>query len=81
MEVTINKEITNSTVDRLGRRRLGLRMVPLGPKNVRLYDYSETKVVEVVLVKENNKTIWVKLPDGNVIKRHRKKHLVGELNG
>lgn len=28
------------------------------------------------VVKENNRTLWVKLPDGNVIKRHKVKHAV-----
>jgi hypothetical protein len=34
------------------------------------------KVVTALVVKENPKTIWVQLPDGNVVKRHKKKHLV-----
>ena len=34
------------------------------------------KIIGVELVKENPKTIWVKLPDGKVIKRHKEKHVV-----
>ena len=26
------------------------------------------------VVKENSKTVWVRLADGNIIKRHRTKH-------
>jgi hypothetical protein len=26
------------------------------------------------VLKENSKTFWVKLPDGNVVKRHKVKH-------
>ena len=32
--------------------------------------------LEATLVRENAKTIWVRLPDGNEIKRHKAKHLV-----
>lgn len=31
-------------------------------------------ITEGELVKENSKTVWVKLTDGNIIKRHRIKH-------
>jgi hypothetical protein len=34
------------------------------------------KTLWALVVKENRLTIWVRLPDGNVIKRHKKKHLV-----
>ena len=34
------------------------------------------KVVEAELLVENNKTVWVKLKDGNIIQRHREKHLL-----
>lgn len=32
--------------------------------------------LRAVVIKENAKTLWVQLPDGNVIKRHKSKHLV-----
>ena len=32
----------------------------------------ERQVVEVEVIKENMKTVWVKLPDGKVIKRKRR---------
>lgn len=32
--------------------------------------------LEVEVVKENKKTIWVKMPDGNVVKKHRIKQVV-----
>lgn len=32
--------------------------------------------VDAVIVSGNRKTVWVRLPDGNVIKRHRLKHLM-----
>ena len=32
--------------------------------------------VDAVVVVGNRKTVWVRLPDGNVIKRHRLKHLM-----
>ena len=35
-------------------------------------------IVSARLVKENKKTIWVKLKDGNIIKRHKEKHVVKE---
>lgn len=34
------------------------------------------QLVEGELVKENPKTVWVKLSDENIIKRHRIKHNV-----
>jgi hypothetical protein len=34
------------------------------------------KTVEATVVKKNPKTIWVQLSDGNVIKRHKKKHII-----
>jgi hypothetical protein len=34
------------------------------------------KTVDAVIVSGNRKTVWVRLPDGNVIKRHRLKHLM-----
>ena len=36
----------------------------------------ERKVVEAELVKDNPTTVWVKLPDGNVIVRKRKRDIV-----
>lgn len=36
------------------------------------------RVVDVEVVRENQRTVWVKLPDGNVIKRHKRKHVVTE---
>jgi hypothetical protein len=32
------------------------------------------ETTEGELVKENPKTVWIKLADGNIIKRHRIKH-------
>lgn len=32
--------------------------------------------VDAVIVSGNRKTVWVRLPDGHVIKRHRLKHLM-----
>jgi hypothetical protein len=40
---------------------------------VKLFD---GQIVTAIVVKENPKTLWVQLPDGNVIKRHKAKHLV-----
>lgn len=34
------------------------------------------KTVDAVIVSGNRKTVWVRLPDGNVIKRHRLKHIM-----
>lgn len=34
------------------------------------------RVVDVDVVKVNHYTLWVRLPDGNVIKRHKIKHAV-----
>lgn len=34
------------------------------------------RVVDVDVVIENHRTLWVRLPDGNVIKRHKIKHAV-----
>jgi hypothetical protein len=31
------------------------------------------------LIAENPKTVWVKLPDGRVIQRNRKKHIVAAV--
>ena len=39
---------------------------------------STTRTVDVELVKENCKTVLVKLADGNVIKRHRNKGMIEE---
>lgn len=36
------------------------------------------KEMEVEVVRENSKTFLVRLPDGNIIKRHKKKHVRGE---
>jgi len=41
---------------------------------------TRTNVSEVI--KENEKTVWVKAPDGKtIIKRHKEKHNVVELEG
>ena len=32
------------------------------------------------VVKENSKTIWVRLPDNRIIKRHRTKDVIEEIN-
>lgn len=37
------------------------------------------KTVDAVLVSSNRKTLWVRLNDGNVIKRHRLKHIMPSL--
>lgn len=37
----------------------------------------DTVVADVV--EESDKTLWVRLANGNVIKRHKAKHLVREL--
>lgn len=37
------------------------------------------KVVEAEVLKENALTYVVRLPDGNVIKRHKIKHIVKEV--
>jgi len=36
----------------------------------------QSGTVDAVVVSGNRKTVWVRLPDGNVVKRHRLKHLV-----
>jgi hypothetical protein len=36
----------------------------------------EVTIHDAELVRENHKTVWVRLPDGNVIKRHKVKHAV-----
>jgi len=33
-------------------------------------------VIDCTLVLENKKTVWVKLSDGKIIKRHKDKHKV-----
>jgi hypothetical protein len=38
--------------------------------------YVHGKLVTVSLVQENAKTVWVRLPDGQVVKRHKVKHRV-----
>lgn len=30
------------------------------------------------VIKENKKTVWVQLPDGNIVKRHKAKHVLSE---
>lgn len=35
-------------------------------------------VVSARLIKENPLTVWVQLSDGNIIKRHKKKHLIDD---
>jgi hypothetical protein len=32
------------------------------------------KITPVTVVKDNPRTWWVRLPDGNVVKRHKVKH-------
>lgn len=34
------------------------------------------QIVTATIVKRNPKTLWVRLPDGNVVKRHQRKHIV-----
>jgi len=38
------------------------------------------EIVNATVIRENPKTLWVQLPDGNIIKRHKAKHLV-QLKG
>lgn len=42
-------------------------------KQVRVKTNKGTFTADVV--KENTKTVWVLLPDGNLIKRHKDKHM------
>ena len=35
-------------------------------------------IVSARLVKENPKTVWVQLKDGNIVKRHKEKHVVND---
>jgi hypothetical protein len=37
------------------------------------------KITSTELLSENVKTIIVKLPDGNIVKRHKQKHCVSPL--
>ena len=39
-----------------------------------VYVRSLNKCIECEVVKENNKTVWIKLPNGDVIKRHLNKN-------
>lgn len=39
------------------------------------------QIVNATVVKENPRTLWVQLPDGNVVKRHKQKHVVFKDNG
>jgi len=32
-------------------------------------------ILSIRIVKENLHTVWVELPDGNIIKRHKRKHV------
>jgi len=34
------------------------------------------KVVTAEVLRINPKTLWVRLPDGKIIKRHKEKHLI-----
>lgn len=36
------------------------------------------RVVDAEVVKVNKKTVWVRLADGHVIKRHKEKHIIGD---
>ena len=36
---------------------------------------SKRKLVKALLIKENNKTFWVRLKDGNKIKRNKRRDL------
>jgi hypothetical protein len=46
----------------------------LNPNTVKVKLQSGT--VDAVIQATNRKTVWVTLPDGNVIKRHRTKHIM-----
>jgi len=35
------------------------------------------KLTKALIVKENAKTVWVVLKDGNIIKRHKKRDIKG----
>lgn len=39
---------------------------------------NKSGVVGAGIVRENSKTVWVRLPDGNIIKRHKTKHVAGD---
>lgn len=39
------------------------------------------RIVKVKLIKSFKKTVLVELPDGNVIKRHKDKHVVSASEG
>ena len=39
-------------------------------------EYRGKMQIEAELLESNAKTVWVKLPGGDIIKRHRKKHNV-----
>lgn len=46
---------------------------------IKVEKYGEERanaVLDCEVVKENAKTVWVKLPNGNRVKRHKTKHLV-----
>jgi len=38
----------------------------------------QRKIVEAELIKENEKTVWVKLPDGRIIARKKSRDIVEE---
>jgi hypothetical protein len=46
------------------------------PNTVKVYLKSQDKTVDAVVLSSNRKTIRVQLPDGNVIKRHKLKHIM-----
>ena len=46
------------------------------PNTVKVYLKSKDQTVDAVVLRGNRKTVVVLLPDGNVIKRHRLKHMV-----
>lgn len=44
--------------------------------SVYINDQNQRRPIQVEIVKSNPKTLWVKLPDRNIIKRNRKRDLV-----
>jgi hypothetical protein len=55
-------------------KRAGMLLPPMKQINVQL----TSGVVSAEVIAENPKTLWVRLPDGNVIKRHKVRHLPKE---
>jgi hypothetical protein len=59
-------------VDRLATPIYSFRTQQMETIQVKLSD----KVVTAEVLRINPKTLWVRLPDGKIIKRHKDKHLI-----